>query len=117
MREISVMPERCANILRRDNKKVSLAMDDIIPPEYNPIPDNYFDEVIRRVTERSEELSRPFEPVTHPMYRKIKPPVTEKRCTRCKNIKPVSEFTPRYNHSFTSWCRACQSENRRNHYD
>ncbi len=121
MREIIGCPERSWSYPRTDNRKAISAMDDIIPPEYNPIPDNYFDEVIRRVAERSEELSRPFEPVVSPTYHKIKPPVTEKCCTHCKSIKSVSEFSIKQKNykgttAYTSWCKVCLAERKRNHY-
>jgi hypothetical protein len=44
--------------------------------------------------------------------------ITEKSCSRCKTIKPVSEFG-KSNHSpdgLNYWCKFCKSETRKAHY-
>lgn len=44
-------------------------------------------------------------------------PQTEKRCTRCNEVKTASEFSKRYARSLVSWCKACHAEERRKRYD
>ena len=41
---------------------------------------------------------------------------TGKPCTRCHKIKPVSEFSKRYTHRYTSWCKECLCKRKKEKY-
>ena len=112
-----LVPKRCANILRRDSKELTLTMDTIIPPFEKRCP---YCQSIKPAS--AFYSSRHFYDGLssycrsciwqHSQRDKNPPPKGHKRCSCCQEIKPLEEFfadrTTRDGRGYE--CKSCYRE-------